>query len=219
MSTVRRISPRHALTAEEFDFIKKYLAFGKKNGPEAYRRAFLVVGADGHWYARGPKDEPAGDPLTAGEIGKKAAALLAKDYIADFLDELDRPTGDHARDVLAEEVMFGDDRSRIKAVERVLDDEDKLGFRDAVDQWAERMCAIGTEVVIPLPGGGEVSFPLREMFPRFAEALPPRETLEKTMKSLDQYLWMENGRAQGEERDPHNWRFLDGYNEWLTLKS
>jgi hypothetical protein len=216
---VLKISPRHALTDAEFAFIRIYAAFGKKNAPEAWRRAFCVLGADGEFYLKGPNGEPTGDPLSSKTQGARANTLLGQDYIQGFLDELERGVGDQARDALAEEVAFGSEQARLKAVQRVLDDEDKLGFRNAVDAYFERACAIGAEVVVPLPGPGAVVMDLRQMFPTFAEALPPPDVLVKTMKSLDQYLWVQMGRMKGEDvvetRDPRKWKFLDGFNEFV----
>jgi hypothetical protein len=219
-----RISVRHALTEKEFDFCRIYAAFGEKNASEAYRRSHCVQVGE-MWYEKDSKGEPIGvwndegklgsGHLDAKAVSKQATLLLKRDHIASFMEEIRNPTGDHARGALSDQVLFaGDDGQRLKAAQRVLDDEDKLGFRDAADAWAERMCAIGAEIVVPVPGGGEVVFHGKEMFPRYAEALPPRDVLVKTMKSLDAYLWLENGRAKDEERDPADWKFLDGFNEF-----
>lgn len=181
------ISARHALTDQEFSFVRIYAGFGEKNAAEAYRRAFCILGPDGEYYLRTEKGEAAGEPLNARAVGKRATALLNQDYIQSVLTELKRAPGEAARAVLAEQTLFSADGQALRAAQRVLADEDKLGFRDAVDQWAMVVCAIGTEVVVPLPGGGEVAFPLREMFPRYRDALPPVDVLLKTEKALRGY--------------------------------
>jgi hypothetical protein len=216
----QQVDVRHALTEREFDFCRIYAAFGEKNAAEAYRRSYCVqVGED--WVEKDSAGKAVVDAqgnhkaLDSKEVSKRASAILKLDHIAKFMEKLRDGTGEHARAALADQVLFAsDENQRLKAAQRVLDDEDKLGFRDAADAWAERMCAIGAEVVVPVPGGGEVAFHAREMFPRYAEALPPVDVLVKTMKSLDQYAWLELGRAKGEERDPADWKFLDGWNEF-----
>lgn len=209
-----RVSVRYALTDREFTFCRVYAAFGEKNAAEAYRRSHCVQQGE-DYFEKDDSGKPCGPKLNPKAVSKQASLLLGRDHIVAFIEELRNPTGDHARDALSDQVLFADDDGqRLKAAQRVLDDEDKLGFRDAADAWAERMCAIGAEVVVPIPGGGEVAFHAREMFPRFAEALPPRDVIVKTMKSLDAYLWLENGRAKEEDRDPADWRFLDGFNEF-----
>lgn len=210
------VSVRHALTTAEFDFCRVFCAFGETNAAEAYRRSHCVQqGAS--YYEKDDDGKPVGSALSPKQASKQASLLLGREHIKAFLEELRNPTGDHARETLADQVLFSEDEGqRLKAAQRILDDEDKLGFRDASDAWAERMSAIGVEVVVPAPGGGEVSFPLREMFPRYSAALPPPDVLVKTMKSLDQYLWLCLGRESGEERDPANWRFLAGYEDFAS---
>jgi hypothetical protein len=168
----RKISAKHALTKEELDFCKKYLA--GLPAATAYRRAFF------------PKLDD-GDPELpdSKKRSQRAHDLLKQDYIKRYLTEVgEAAAGDNARTLLAERALFDDDRM---AAEKILEQEDKLGMQDAFERWAEVMCAIGTEVVVPVPGGGEVVFPLREMFPRFAEALPPVDAIEKTIRTLEDY--------------------------------
>jgi hypothetical protein len=214
-----KVSPRHALSPEEFDFVKIYCAFGETNAAEAYRRAFcLQIG--GYTFEKNPgtgkalSEDPT-DALSPATCSKRATALLKQAHVAEFILELKRNVGDHARDVLADQVLFSSDEGvRAKAAARVLDDEDKLGFREASELHAEILSAIGTEVVVPLPNGKEVTFPAREMFPSFSDALPPPDVLWKTMQSLDQYLWMELGRAKDEQRDARDWKFPAGADEY-----
>jgi RNase P subunit RPR2 len=90
---------------------------------------------------------------------------------------------------MADQVLFGDDQASLRAAQYVLADEDKLGFRDAVERYAEIMTEIGAEVVVPLPStiernvlcphcfethgvkfDLEVSVPFGEMFPRDEES-------------------------------------------------
>jgi len=200
---VTTISPKHALTTQEREFCKKYVAFGKRNAPEAYRRSFLTD-EEGNVTRVAPK-----------EVSRRVKVLLKHDYITAYIDEIDRPPSDHAREVLAEQVLFGEDATARRAAEQILQQEDKLGFRDATEKWAEILCAIGAEVVVPLEDGSEVTAPLKAMFPKYKDALPPEDALRKTIQSLDQYLWVEQQRKKhsdsGESPDPRSWEFLKGY--------
>jgi hypothetical protein len=201
MTKQQRISARHALSTDELMFVRIYSAFGEQNAAEAYRRAFLLEDDDGGWFEKTKKgvireDKPV-DPKSA---STRAARLLSQDHIKGYIAELKQGAGDAARQQLADAVLFTNDATALKAAEKVLADEDKLGFRDAVERWAEIMCAIGTEVVVPVPGGGEVSFPLRDMFPTYAEALPPQDVIEKTIKTLE--VFRDAGKV-GEAAEVH----------------
>jgi hypothetical protein len=210
----RKISARHALDEDELKFCTVYAAFGETNAPEAYRRShpqecFKWNTETGKW----DKNEPL---LTAKAVGQRAMRLLEQDYIVDFLKELKAPPGDSAREVFTEATLLGNDSGRLKAAEKVLDLESDLGFQDAVDRFFHIACAIGDEVVVPLPDGGEVSFPMREMFPRYDDPLPPAEVLYKTLQSLDQFLWVQIGKEAGEEkpRDARDWKYGDGARDY-----
>jgi hypothetical protein len=89
--------------------------------------------------------------------------------------------------------MFEGDR---QAANAILEQEDKLGARDAYEHWAQIMCAIGTEVVLEVPGKGEVVVPLKALFPQFAEALPPDEVVRKTIKTLEEFLGREKFQTE-----------------------
>lgn len=194
------IRAHHALTEQEAIFCKVYVAFGSKNQAEAYRRGFLVrtrqdrKGKQRWIYVERPDrasyshdDLKDLKEINSKEVSRRAQLLLEQEHIQQGIKEIKGDAGDTARQVLEEQAKFGDGRDARAAAEKILDLEDKMGFRDASERWAEIMCAIGTEVVVPLPGGGEVSFPLREMFPRYEEALPPAEVLQKTEKCLHDY--------------------------------
>lgn len=180
------ISKRHALDERELKFVKTYSAFGEKNAGEAYRRAYLVKIND-VWYDTDPKG--AADltrPVNPRTANKRAEALKKLAHIAGWIEELRAPPGEHARQILTDTALFGDDGIALKAAEQVLKDEDKLSFRDDVEWWAEIMCAIGTEVVVQI-GGAEVTVPLKSLFPQFAEATPPAAVIDKTIRTLEMY--------------------------------
>lgn len=181
------VSARHALLDDEIKFVRMWLALGEKNATEAYRRAFLVQ--DGNqWFKRGAKGERSGAPVTSRWITKEASVLLKKDHIQRYVAELKAPASDTARSTLVEQVRFGDSQEALRAANRILDDEDKLGFRDAAEMWADIMCEVGAEVVVPLPGKVEddvicpncfethhvelpieVSVPMGDMFPNYGK--------------------------------------------------
>lgn len=193
-----KISARHALTQKELDFCRIYAGFDFSNPSEAWRRAFHPDLHDSETGAYHP-DPSCPKPAS---VAKRVAALLDKAHIQAYLAELKGDASDRARGVLAEQAHFGEGADAQRAAMKILESEDKLKFRDAVENWAEILCAIGTEVVVPLPGGGEVAFPFREMFPRYAEALPPVDVLRKTEQTLREYRESleEPDRAQEEER-------------------
>lgn len=133
-----------------------FLAFGKRDAAEAYRRSFLRKNARGEWVdsPRGsglPMDQVnTAEVLSPKDCSKRASALLRQQHIQDTLAELERSPSELARKTLADQLLFGTEREKTKAVERVMAEEDKLGFRDAAEKWAEIMCDIGAEVVVPL---------------------------------------------------------------------
>lgn len=152
----RKISIRGVIDPCELRFCQIYLAFGKRDAAEAYRRSFLRKNAMGEWIDA-PRDcELTPDqlkqvaPALPDVVGRRAIALLKQSHIQDTLRELERSPSELARKTLTDQILFGTEREKIKAMERVWTDEDKLGFRDAVDKWAEILCEIGAEVVIPL---------------------------------------------------------------------
>lgn len=176
------ISARHAMTQQEFVFCKIHVAMRQKNKSAAYRRAFWPQVKDkdtGQWIddPRMPSDKA---------IEAASAALLRKEYIQTYIEELGADPADRARQIIYEQAQLApDDKDAQKAAERILEMEDKLGFKDDAERWAEIMCAIGAEVVVPLPNGGETIFPLGSMFPQYKESLPPDDAILKTIKSLE----------------------------------
>ena len=189
-----QISTKHALTRQELVFCKIYVAFGFANHSDAYRRSFMERRRDGNYVApprRGmtPDELDKIDPITTKEVNRRGKYLLSQDHIKSYIQEIGKPAGDHARDVLIEQAMFGDKLDARRAAEKILEQEDKLGFRDAVSRFWEISCEIGAEIEVPLPHevtgtvtcphctqGHEVTLPLRlrapaeEMFPQFKKA-------------------------------------------------
>lgn len=174
-----KISAKYALSHNEIEFCKIFVAFGLTNHTEAYRRSFLTFRADST-YCEAPVPGLSDDELKKlesllpKEINRRAKQLLKQDYIQAYLTEIARPAGEHARSVLADQARFaanpGDAR---RAAEQILASEDKLGFRDAVEHWAEIMCEIGAEIEVPLPAecphcgkGLYAAAPMSEMFPK-----------------------------------------------------
>lgn len=170
---------RHALNLEELAFCRVYSALGETNAAEAYRRSFL---------AEVPEDEHP----PAKEISRRAKQLAERDHIRRYLDELNLSASEHARTTLEEQAKLGVGREAASAAAKILDQEDKLGLRDATLQWAAILVEAGADVVVPLPGRFqrdvvcrhcgetthvdeplEVSFDLGEMFSQYAPEEPP----------------------------------------------
>jgi len=178
------VSARHALTDQEFDFCKRYLA--GLPAATAYRRAFLREDGFGKTFAALDSKLNGIEPeIDSKEVSRRASSLLKQDYIQAYLTEITNPAGDQARAVLLEKAVFDGDR---QAAQSVVDQEDKHNLRDAYEHWGMVMCAIGTEVVVDVPGGGQVIMPMKALFPQYAEALPPDDVVKKTIKTLQQFL-------------------------------
>jgi len=135
------------------------------------------------------------EPVPSKEVSRRAAQLMKTEHVAGFLRELEQADpGSRAREVLAEQAMLGDETAARQAAKQILEDEDKLGQRSSFEHWAELMCAIGAEVVVPIPGGGEAVCDLREMFPKYKDALPPVDVIDKTIRSLQEYRDKQEGK-------------------------
>jgi len=197
----RVLSPKHSLTQKEMKYCKIYASNGHKRPGDAYRQSFMERNLEGD-YIEPPRDDMTRDekldlrPHTASQINKKANNLLKQDKIRDYIDWLASRPGDIAKNAMVEQALFGEQNTQMRAAETLLDLEDKMGLKDGYEKWAEIMCLVGTEVVVPLPGshgrdeGGprEVAFPLSEMFPKYKGKLPDKDTLTKTVKSLNDYI-------------------------------
>lgn len=195
------ISAKHACSADELNFCRIHIAMREANANEAFRRAFTkdcFEEAD---------DGSLKEKLTAREVGKRVEALLKRRHVIEYLEEL-RTTlpGEQARAALIDAVLFGDGE-QVSAAEKLLKQEDKLGTREATMEWAALMCAIGAEVVVPLPvqcgrcgEPFESAVPMGTLIPRFDNITPPLDALRKTEKSLEDYL--ANVRRRIAEAEP-----------------
>ena len=171
------VSAKHALTENEVDFCRRFSSFGFKNAPDAYRRSFLVFNEDEDDYEKlwceKRFDGRPGKHVTGKETRSRAALLLRLDYIQNYLEEIKKPAGEHARSVLADQVRFGEDSEARRAAEGILAQEEKYGINDAVIIWANLLRDIGAEVVVPVPdrcpscgAGIEISTSFESVFPK-----------------------------------------------------
>ena len=119
-------------------------------------------------------------------ISVDAGHMFRRPQVQEYYLELQKMDAETAKQVLLEDAVMNDNW---RAAEKVIAQEDKLAFRDATEMWAQILCSVGTEVVVPLPGGKETSFPLADMFPKFEGAAPPADALRKTIRSIDEYLY------------------------------
>lgn len=195
----RKLAIRSVIDPDELRFCQVYLAFGETDPTEAYRRAFRRKNHKGEWIdiprdAQLTPEELRAAPLLKSETAKeRAKALFRHRHIIDTLNELKGTPSDHARQTLVDNILFGSPTEKKDAVKQILADEDKLGFKDASEKWAEIMCAAGAEVVVPLgvvqrsvicAHCGEqsnvevdltVEVPLLGLFPSNASKLPPSD--------------------------------------------
>lgn len=152
----RTIAVRNVIEPEELRFCQIYLAFGERDASEAYRRAFCRRNSRGHWVEVGRNTDLTRDeindlePMDVGLAAKRSSGLLKQRHIQEALAEIKKSPSEHARQTLANQILFGTEREKAKALELVLKEEDKLGLRDAAELWAEVMCEIGAEVIVPL---------------------------------------------------------------------
>jgi hypothetical protein len=130
------ISAKHGLTDEELKFVRVFLAMGSVNAAEAFRRAWADDCKDMH----------------SREVSRRAKQLLKQDYIIRYIEELKAPTSDAARGVLVDQILFGEDQQALRAAQKSIEEEDKLGFGTAVDRFWEISSEIGAEIVVTLPG-------------------------------------------------------------------
>lgn len=164
------------LSEHEQAFCRFYIAMDEQQFAECYRQAF----------ADDPEEE--GKSQNPKDIWKRAERLLTNPFIKRYLDELRRNETDAARHTIRQQLRFGTPTAQLKAAEKILADEEKIGTRDAAFAWAETMCNAGAELVIPFPEKAsghvacpecghafvaevpiELTAPLSEMFPQFAE--------------------------------------------------
>lgn len=154
--TKRKLPMREVIDPEELRFLRVFLAFGERDKTEAYRRAYHRKNHKGQWI-----DAPRGTNLSDTELrdapllkpdvaSERAKALMKLKYIQEALEELKKTPAEHARQTLADQILFGTPGEKKEAVKQIFADEDKLGFKDASEKWAEIMCDAGAEVVIPL---------------------------------------------------------------------
>jgi hypothetical protein len=145
------ISAKHALSREELNYCKRRAA-GLANAT-SYRRAFLRE-YKGQTYER--EDDPKNKdnppmPLPSKEVSRRAGQLAKQDHIVAYLAELEEGPSERARSVLEEQALWAEDSPAMRAAQTILQEEDKLGIRDAVDQFWAITVKAGADIVVPLP--------------------------------------------------------------------
>lgn len=125
------ISAQYACTAEQIEFAKGFVA--GLTGAEAYRRA---------------TKKPSCNERTAVAT---AARWRTLPQVVAYIRELQQPGGDAARRALIDQVKLGEGGDQRRAAERILDDEDKLGFRDAVTEFWRVSADVGAVIDVPFP--------------------------------------------------------------------
>ena len=121
------LSPAKGVTDEEKAFVHHYLSFG--NASEAFREAF---------------------PDKADDATKKSYVLLKDKRIIAYMEYCELPTAELASSVIRDGLLTSGSLPLAKAA---LDREEKENVRTATERWAQIMCEIGAEVVVP--GGPE----------------------------------------------------------------
>jgi hypothetical protein len=154
-----KASSKRLLDEQEINFCLNWVATGcdpeqlgfaaKLANPDTSRRSYI---AQARYYLENP---------------------AVNDYIAELLE----PPVEAAKRKLIEQVQTGEGTTATRAAERIFELEDKLGARDDVTYWAQVMCEVGADVVVPLPGACHecgapyrATVPLVELFPQFKES-------------------------------------------------
>lgn len=157
----RAVSIASMLTEEERKLCHFYVALDGQQPSEIWRRAHND------------------DTISAKECARLLNGALKRPMIAAYIAELRQPDNDAARAAMAQEVKTGG-RGALRAAEKILEDEDKLGFRDAVVEWARIMCEVGAEIEVPLPttcqscgAAQRITVPMADLFPRISDAQAP----------------------------------------------
>ena len=198
------------LSKPERMFVANYYQTGKTNATEAYQRAFFpeVWNEDeGVW-----EDNP-NLPSPRKKLHNAASALTLKPHIVAELERLDKTTQELAQDAIEDALKFGDAGEKARAADQAFKQMERMGRAEAAEIWAETLCAVGTDVVVDLEDGRSVRFPLKEMFPRYEDAMPSSDAIRKTMKTLDQMLYLQNNRSHVEMESYDDWNFMDGFND------
>lgn len=133
----RMLSVRSLLTPQQLKFCQLYVTSEGRNATPLYRQVFA---------AEAKKQ-------TTQQQYDAVAMLLADESIQAYIKELQLPTKDVARLVLAEQIHteMNPDVAR-RAAQQILNDDDSEQFRDSVERFWAVTAEVGAEIEIPLPG-------------------------------------------------------------------
>lgn len=162
------ISPKHALDEEEIHFAMKVA--GGLAVATSYRRVWPEECAD----------------LTAKQIHRKADAKLKEPHIAAYMEQFSKSPKDLAIQTIQEQMLLGDPVAARTSASKVLENEEILGAMSDLERFWYVAAACGAEVETTV-GNETVRVSLGELMPKFADATPPPEVLEKTAHSLEEW--------------------------------
>lgn len=179
------LSARSALTSEEDDFLLKVHAGHTQ--AEAYRRAF--------------KDTRGFDPEDKRGHSRKASELLKQEYMQRALAELSRSAEELALQVYHDQLLTGKGNALLGAAKSIIEQEALKAAKTDQERFWQIAAACGA-VVKTTVGEEEVTIPLRDLMPKFKDAVPPQDVQRKTARSLEEwYHKLEEREKELDERE------------------
>lgn len=183
------LSPKHALDDEELHFLTKIA--GGLPVATSFRRIWPEQCVD-----------RAGEKLPAKDVHRKADRKFHEPHMQAFMEELQKSPKDIATTTVQEQMLLGDPVSARSSAKMVLENEDVLGALSDNERFWVIAAACGAEVEANV-GGQVVRVPLTELMPKFKDATPPQDALDKTARSLEEWYeklseWEEE--LEGRER-------------------
>ena len=133
----RLISVRSLLSQKQLRFCQLYVASEGRVPTQLYRRVFA--------------EETQGK--TSSHAYQMMQRLLHEDSVRAYIEELQLPTKEVARLVLAEQIHTETDPDIARrAAQQILNDDDTEQFRDSVERFWALTAEVGAEIEVPLPG-------------------------------------------------------------------
>lgn len=181
------LSARLALSTEEHQFLIRVAAGLPQT--EAYRRAF-----ESQLKRDGKMDDK---PYHA----KQASNLLKQEYMQRALAELEGNAQEMAAQAYRDQMVIGKGNAVLGAAKQILEYEALQASKDDQERFWLIAAACGA-VVRTRVGDEEVVVPLRDLMPKFKDAVPPQEVQRKTAAALeDWYKKLEERSRELDERE------------------
>lgn len=160
---------------------------------ESYRRAF--------------HKEIDKDHLSDGAIAQRASRLAKATHIVAALAELEQSAADRALQVYNDQMLLGNGSAVLGAAKAVLENEALQQARSDYERFLSIAAACGA-VVKTRVGDEDVTVPVRELFPKFKDEVPPQHVQAKTAKALG--AWYDKLSEREQELDARERELASG---------